>query len=342
MERGVTRRTEERPVDPGHTARVSVALIALTLATAHAQDWKPTRNVDISVPSGAGGAADRQARTAQRFLQALPGIPSVTVSNKPGGAGLVAWTFLAQHPGDAHYLATMNVALVTNQILGTSKLRHQDLTPLNILMREYIAVFTRTESPVASTRDLVAKLKKDPASVSFGFSPARGNQNHIVLGMLARSVGVDPKALRIVVYPSGGQGTTAMLGGHLDVWIGTLAGALPHVQANTVRVLGVSAAQRVPGAAAALPTFREQGIDAVYYGWRGFVAPAGLTPAQVGFWDQAFSKIVKEEDWKKVSQDHAGVDDYRGAAETRKHLVAEYGLLQKMLAELGVAGKQAP
>ena len=38
-----------------------------------------------------------------------------------------------------------------------------------------------------------------------------------------------------------------MLGGHVDVWIGTLGGALPHVQANTVRVLGVSAAQRQPG-----------------------------------------------------------------------------------------------
>ena len=317
------------------------ALAAVLSSPASAQDWKPSKNVEILVPSGAGGAADRQARVGQRFLSSIPGIPSVTVNNRPGGAGLVAWTALSQHPGDGHYLATMNVAIVTNQVLGVSKLRYHDLTPLNIVLREPIAVFTRADSAITSTKDLIARLKKDPASVSFGFSPARGNQNHILLGMIARASGVDPKALKIVVYSSGGQGTTAMLGGHVDVWIGTVAGALPHVAANTVRVFGVSSAQRLPGNAATLPTFREQGLDAVYYGFRGFVGPGGLTPAQVAFWDQAFAKVVREEEWKKVSNENMWIDDYRGAAEARKHLDHELALLTKILAELGVTGKTA-
>jgi len=162
-----------------------IGAFVLTVSSA-AQEWKPSRNVDIIVSSGAGGAADRQARVAQRFLQQVPGIPSVTVNNRPGGAGLVAWTALSQHPGDAHFLSTLNVALVTNQVLGISKLGYRDLTPLNIIMREYVAVWTRAESSITSTGELLTRLKKDPASVSFGFSPARGNQNHIVLGMLAR------------------------------------------------------------------------------------------------------------------------------------------------------------
>jgi putative tricarboxylic transport membrane protein len=101
----------------------------------------------------------------------------------------------------------------------------------------------------------------------------------------------------------------------------------------------VTAAQRLPGPAAALPTFTEQGIDAVYYAWRGFLGPGGLTPAQIAFWDQAFAKIVKDDEWKKVQQEFVWVDDFRGAAETRKHLDAEYVLLQKMLADLGVVAK---
>ena len=312
-------------------------VLAFTPATA--QEWKPSKNVDIVVSSGAGGAADRQARVIQRFVQAVPGVPSVTVSNRPGGGGTVAWTFLNQHRADAHYIATMNVSLVTNQVLGLSSLRYQDLTPLNILLREYIALYTRTASPITSTSELVARLKKDPSSVSFGLSPARGNQNHIVLGMIAKSAGIDPKALKIVVYSSGGQGITAALGGHVDVWAGTVAGALPHAQSNAVRVLGVSAAQRQAGAAATLPTFREQGIDAVYYGFRGFIAPGGLTPAQIAFWDQAFARIVKDDEWRKVSQENVWVDDFRSAAEARKHLDSEFALLQKILAELGVTGK---
>ena len=317
-------------------------LVTLSANATRAQEWKPSKNVDIIVSSGAGGAADRQARVIQRFVQQVPGVPSVTVSNRPGGGGTVAWTVLNQHRGDAHYIATMNVSLVTNQVLGLSSIRYQDLTPLNILLREYIALYTRTDSPITSTKELIARLKKDPSSVSFGLSPARGNQNHIVIGMIARAAGIDPKALKIVVYSSGGQGITAALGGHVDVWAGTVAGALPHAQSNAVRVLGVSAAQRQAGAAASFPTFREQGVDAVYYAFRGTIAPGGLTPAQIAFWDQAFAKIVKDEEWKKVALENVWVDDFRGAAEARKHLDTEFALLQKLLADLGVTGKPEP
>jgi tripartite-type tricarboxylate transporter receptor subunit TctC len=48
---------------------------ALICFAALAQDWKPARNVDIIVSSGAG-AADRQARATQRFLQAMPAFPA--------------------------------------------------------------------------------------------------------------------------------------------------------------------------------------------------------------------------------------------------------------------------
>lgn len=75
------------------------AAALLGFPAALAQEWKPVKNVDIVVSSGSGGAADRQARVAQRFLQTLPGMPSVTVSNRPGGGSLVAWSFISQQKG---------------------------------------------------------------------------------------------------------------------------------------------------------------------------------------------------------------------------------------------------
>lgn len=301
-----------------------------------AQEWKPERNVEIIVSSGAGGAADRSARTIQRFLQAIPGIPSVSVNNKPGGGGTVAWSFVNQHPGDGHYISTLNTALVTNQIIGLSTLRYQDITPLNILMHEYVAVWVRAGSTVTTGKDLVARLKQDQTSVSFGISPARGNQNHIVLGMIARAAGVDPKALKIVVYSSGGAGTTAALGGHVEVWAGTVGNALPYVQDGRIRVLGISAPQRQAGGFAAVPTFREQGIDAVYSAWRGFLGPKGLTAAQTAYWDRTFARIVEDADWKTELEKNAWGREFKGAAEARRHLEAEHLLLEKILADLGL------
>jgi putative tricarboxylic transport membrane protein len=309
----------------------------LALSSAAAQEWKPTRNIDIIVSSGAGGAADREARETQRFLQKLPGMPAIAVTNRPGGGGTIAWTFVAQRPGDAHTISTLNVALLTNQVLGSAKIGYRDLTPLAILMREYIAVWTRTASPIGSAKELIARLKQDPSSVSFGLSPALGNQNHIVLGMLAKAAGIDPKALKIVVYSSGGQGMTAALGGHVEVWAGTLGGALARSQkGGGVRVLGVSAEQRPAGPAAQLPTFREQGIDVVYSAFRGFQGPPGLTAAQRAFWDQAFATIVQSEEWKEVELKHAWGSGHLDSAATLKFLDGEYQMLEKILAELGV------
>jgi putative tricarboxylic transport membrane protein len=321
-------------------ATAMAAVIAA--APAGAQEWKPSRNVELVVASGAGGAADRQGRQLQRLLtQAVPAIPSMTVVNKAGGGGLVAWSGLAQHPGDAHFIATLSTALLTNQAMGLTQARYQDLTPLNILIREYVVAWTRAESPYASIKDVVARLRKDPQSVSFAFSTARGNQNHIVIGMIARAAGVDPKVVKTVVFSSGGQGMTAALGGHVDVWVGTPGGAIQHMQNGAARVLGISSTQRQGAPLAAVPTFREQGVEASYYAWRGFVAPGGLSPAQIAFWDQAFARAVRTDEWKRDLQDNGWDEDFKASAETRKHLDGEYAMLVKMLADLGlVAGKQ--
>ena len=312
---------------------------ALITLGASAQEWKPARNVDIVVNSGAGGAADRQSRVVQRFLQGIPGIPSVTVTNRPGGGGTIALHFITQQTGDAHYLGVLSTGLITNHITGISRISYRDITPLNILIHDYVAVWVHSASPIRSAADLLARLKADPKSVSLAFSTAAGNQNHVVIGMLARAAGVDPKTVKTVIYASGGQGTTAALGGHVDVWFGTAASVMQHVESGAARVLGLSAAQRQPGTLANVPTLREQGIDAVYYAWRGFLAPKGITPAQIAFWEQAFEKVVRNEEWKKVQEDYLWGSDYKNSAETRRFLDREDELLRKILAELGVVSK---
>jgi putative tricarboxylic transport membrane protein len=261
------------------------------------------------------------------------------VTNRAGGAGLVALNFIAQHAGDPHYLGILSTGILTNQITGLSKIGYQDITPLNILMREYIAVWTRSESPIASGRDMIARIKREPGSVAFAFSTARGNQNHVVIGMFARAAGVDPKALKTVIFPSGGQGMTAALGGHVDVWVGTAGGALPYMANGSIRVLGITAPQRAAAKFAAVPTFREQGIDATYYAWRGFLGPKGLTAAQIAYWDQAFARVAQSDDWKKELEDNAWAEGYLNSADTRRHLDAEFEMLGRMLVELGVVSR---
>jgi putative tricarboxylic transport membrane protein len=319
--------------------RLAAALMALAAASAIAQEWKPARNVDIIVASAAAGSSDRTARVAQKLLQANPAFPSVSVTNRPGGGGTIAWSFLTQHPGDAHYIATFSATMLTNHLLGVSKLSYQDLTPLSILIREYILLAVRAESPIASAKDLLERLKKDVTSVSFAFSSSRGNHNHVMIGIIAKAAGADPKKVKVVIYNSGGDALTAMLGGHVDVLVGAPGGSIPHVETGKARAIGMTAAQRQPGRTAGVPTFRDSGIDAVFFSWRGFVAPKGLTPAQIAFWDQAFAKAVQAPEWKKDLEKNAWAEDLMTSAETRKHLDYENEVMSRLLADLGVITK---
>jgi putative tricarboxylic transport membrane protein len=328
-----------RPLSRLAVSWLWAAWVASAGGGAGAQEWKPTKNVDIVVASAAAGSSDRTARVAQKLLQANTAFPSVSVTNRPGGGGTIAWTFLTQHPGDAHYIATFSSTMLTNHLLGISKLSYQDFTPLNILLREYILLAVRTESPITSAKDLLERLKKDVTSVSFAFSSSRGNHNHVMIGIIAKAAGADPKKTKVVIYNSGGDALTAMLGGHVDVLVGAPANSMPHIEGGKARAIGMTAVQRQPGRTAGVPTFKEQGIDAVFYSWRGFVAPKGLTPGQVAFWDQAFAKAVQAEEWKKDAEKNAWAEDLMTSAETRKHLDYENDVMSRLLVDLGVITK---
>lgn len=316
-----------------------VAAVAIMASTAGAQEWKPGKNVDIVVASGAGGSSDRSARVVQRLLQANPAFPSISVTNRPGGGGTVAWTFLSQHPGDPHYIATFSPTMLTNHILGVSKVNYPDFTPLSILLREYVLVTVNADSPITSAAVLLERIRKDPTSLSFAFASSPGNHNHVIIGMIYKAAGADPRKAKVVIQKSGGDGAMAMLGGHIDVLVGAPASALPHIQSGKARAVGLSAPQRQPGATAHVPTFKEQDIDAVFFSWRGFIGPKGLTPAQIAFWDQAFAKAIQGEEWKKDLEKNAWAEDYMSSAQSRKHLDQEYEVMTKIMSDLGVLSK---
>ena len=319
----------------------AICAIALTAGAAVAQTWKPTKPVELVVGSAPGGAPDVMARLVQNIFQGKGLVPSSAVVNKPGGGNTIGWAYLNQHAGDGHYIATYSPTVIGNKIMGTSQLSYTDFTPLNILAREYVVFAVKPDSPISSMKELTARLKKDPQSVSFAFATARGNHNHIVLSMYFKSIGIEPKVAKAVVFPGGGPALTAMLGGHVDVYVASPRSMLPLQKEGRAKVLGVSAAQRQPGALAELVTLREQGIDAVFFTWRGFMGPRGLKAPEIAYWDAVFAKLAQSEEWRKDTEQQFWNADYLLSAEARKHLDRENQLLTGILAELGLAGVEA-
>ena len=313
------------------------AALAMGIAPAVAQEWKPAKTVELVVGSAPGGSPDVMARLIQNIFQNTGLVPNSTVVNKPGAGNTIGWAYLNQHAGDAHYIAAFSPLVLSHRIMGTTPLNYLDFTPLNILVREFVVMGVKADSPFTSLKDLTAQLRKDPTSVSFAFAAARGNHNHIVLSMYLKSIGVDPKVAKTVIFPGGGPAVTAMLGGHIDVYVASPRTFVNLQKEGRARALAVSSPERQPGPLADLITFRELGSDAVFFTWRGFMAPKGIKSAEIAYWDAVFAKLAQSEEWKKDTEAQFWNADYLLSAETRKHLDRENTVMRGILTDLGLA-----
>jgi putative tricarboxylic transport membrane protein len=195
----------------------------------------------------------------------------------------------------------------------------------------------RPDSRFKTARELVDQLKKDPASVTFGIATALGGANHIAAASALKAAGVDVKRLRNVVYKSGGEVTTALLGAHLDVVPIAAPVALRQLEAGKVRVLAVSSPERLTGAFASVPTWRELGIDSTYSSWRGVVGPRGLSAEQIAYWDGVFAKLAALDEWKQELEKRLWVPTYLDSERSKAFLEQQRKEHHAILTELGLA-----
>jgi len=319
------------------TLRACCAALVCVAVAASAAEWSPQKPVELVVGVAAGGALDITARDIQRLLQGerLTPVP-VTVVNRPGGGNAVAWSYLNQHAGDAHYLSISSPNLVTNALVGSNPLSHTDVTAIAMLFSEYIACSVRADSPLRSGRDLVQRLREDPGSASIGIASARGATNHIAAGAVLQAAGVDVSKLRFVVFKSSAESLTAMLGGHVDVDFSTVSNVLGHLQGNRLRVLGVTAPRRMAAPLDNVPTWTEQGWAVDFSGWRGVIAPSGLTREQIAYWDEVFGKLTQTREWRDELAKRFWVGTYMNSGDTRTYLQSQSRELAKVLAGLGL------
>ncbi len=317
----------------------TLALLALLGANpAQAQGWAPQRNVEIVVPVVPGGTNDKLARAIERTLIVGKLVnTSVSVVHRAGGGNQIAYAYLSQHAGDPHYLLMGTTTLITAHAMGASKMSYADFTPIASIFNDYVVLTVNTASSFKSGKDLVARMRADAQSVPLGFSSSLGNHHHIIAGLFMKGIGASPRDLKTVIFKGSAEALTALLGSHIEMVSTGATNAAPHLAAGKLRVLGVSSGQRLPGAMAVVPTWKEQGVDLVYGSWRSVVGSKGLTPEQVTFWENALRKVVESADWKAELERNYWGDFFMTGADFRKTIDSEYREMKGVLVELGLA-----
>lgn len=326
------------PVTPSAFSLRWILACALALACgwAAAQGWQPTHAIEINAPTTPGGSVDLTARLVQRILQdeGLVKVP-VSVINKPGGGGAVSVAYLNQHAGDAHFVAINTPNLIANSINGRGA-RYTEITPIATLASQYTVLAVRADSPLRNGKDLIDRLRKDPASLAVSTPTTLGSINHMAYALVARAGGVDVKKLKAVILGSGSDGATAVLGGHVDAHSGTTSSVIRLVEAGKLRVLGIAAPKRLAAPYDTTPTWTEQGLPVVMDTWRGVIGPKGMSHEQIAFWNGVLAKVVASETWKEAVRRNSWDANYIDSEGTKKLFESDDKEYRSILADLGL------
>jgi putative tricarboxylic transport membrane protein len=320
-------------------AHMALALCALAAsASVAAQSWSPQKNVEIVVGSAPGGINDRTARTIEKALidHKLISVP-VVIMNRPGGGGNLSYTYVDQRRSDPHILLMGTTSLLSNHIVGSTKLGHNHFVPIASLLSDYLVFTVNASSPIHTAKDLAERLRKDPKSLTIGFANTIGNHNHIAAGMLLKAMGGNARDLKVVVFKGSADAITALLGGHIDVIPSAGGNAAPHIVSGKLRGVGVTAEKRYIGPLASVPTMKEQGYDVVTNGWRALLGPPGITAAQVAYWEGVLRRMTDTPEWKAYLERNYSADDFVTGEKLRQQLDRDYAEMKAVLVDLGLA-----
>ena len=127
------------------------------------------------------------------------------------------------------------------------------------------------------------------------------------------------------------------MGDHLQLVTTAAGNVAGHVQSGRLRVVAVSSDKRLHGVLANVPTWKEQGVNLVYGGWRAIMGPKGITAAQAAYWEGALRKATASVEWKAELERNYWSDDFVTGANFRKDLDKDYADMKAVLVDLGLA-----
>ncbi|MFK8253046.1 Bug family tripartite tricarboxylate transporter substrate binding protein [Ancylobacter terrae] len=313
--------------------KMAAALAALpaTGTLARAQDFAQLK---ILIPSGPGGGWDITGRTVDKVLRGAGLVGSSRITNVAGAGGTVGLaTFVNQYRRDPAALMVGGLVMVTNILSNKSPVNLTNVTPIARLTGEFQAVAVPANSPFKTLGDLVAAFKADPQKVSWVGGSA-GGTDHIVAALIAAQLGIPATALTYVGYPSGGEIQAAVLGGQASVGVSGLSEFSEHVAAGGMRLLGITAPERIAGIDA--PTLREQGIDVEISNWRGLFAAPDISAKDREALLALIGAMVKTDLWAQELKARNWTSVYLPGEEFAAFIAAENRRIGATLKELGL------
>jgi putative tricarboxylic transport membrane protein len=314
------------------TTRARLAAAAATLALS-----LPALAVDslkMMIPANPGGGWDTTGRELGKAMTASGAVKNIQYDNKGGAAGTIGLAqFVNSAKGDPNQMMMGGMVMVGGIIQNKSAVNLSQVTPVARLMSEYEVIVVPASGP-KTLKELLDKFKANPGSVSWGGGSA-GGTDHILAGLIAKAVGVEPGKVNYVPFKGGGEAVSAIIGGHVTAGVSGYGEFAQHIKSGKMRALAVSSGKAMEG----IPSLKEQGVNVELANWRGIFGAPGITKAQRDELVKAVEKAVKSKEWKETLKKQEWDDYYLAGDAYGAFVESENKRLGEILGQLDLGKK---
>lgn len=238
----------------------------------------------------------------------------VNILYQRGGTVDKGWTYMMKR--EANYISLNSSLLLSRNLLGSSNVTMNDVTPLAILAEEWQVVAVPVDSPFANGKELLHALKKKPDSLKIGFAPDFGNDDQISFARAAEMAGVDPYRIQFLKFDSADDLFQALIDHEVDAATTTITEVRHDYEKKRLKLVATTTSERLDGFED-VPTWKEQGIPLIFSHWRGVMGPKQMSQHDIREWDQLLQKMTKTKSWKKRLKQKGWTSRYMNSKEAK-------------------------
>lgn len=272
----------------------SIWLAAALVMGAHLAHAAPD-TIKVTIGALPGSGYDQTGRAIGAALIAAGDASTATYDNRTGGGGTVALShFLHHERGNPRALLVVGAVMVGAAASAQPPVWLHDATPVSRLHADTLMLAVPAASALRNTADLLDKLRATPASVTWAGGP-KGSADHLLAGLIAKAIGLDPARLNYVPFSGGNETSAALLSGHVTVGVASAAEFMPYLRSGQMRALAVSSAVSLD----TIPSLKSQGVDVEMYNWRGVYGAPGLNAEQRDHLVAAIGRALASPSWQE-------------------------------------------
>src|SRR5438067_5282243 len=294
---------------------------------------QPTRPVEFVISTAPGGGSDIYARAMQAIIASKNFSPQpVQPTNKEGGSGAVAFTYVYDHKGDMHYIMITLNSFFTTIITQKLPYKATDFTPIANMALDPFFLWVNDDSPWKTMSDFITAAKKDSLVVA---GTGSKQEDEALFDRIADTMGT--KTFTYVPQTSGSTVAAAVAGhqGGVVASVNNPSEGLPFYTASPKKMRPLCAFMPdspKTGVYNGLATCKSQGVAIDdYFIMRAIVAAPGLSAGQQQCCVDVFKKVYDSAKWKKFMDDNVLQPDFRSGVEFRQFL-SQYQQLHQDIA----------